>query len=277
MEIILKHLFNTHPNPAYLMGEYRAYRPYELDAPDITNPEAPFINSVNCLPHIRDLAHQMLDRNFRMPDLPESPRTKPTSIKKLPKLVTRAVRKSIVKDDLAKFPSNYHQNHSGPEKTLHYNIMAVNQTVLDQIPPSSIAAIVYFKAVIVPGYDKMVRFQHPGQIISTVRKHLDIDPSLWRWFLRTSDATIYTENKDRNRIEARIQAALLCDANRPNAHPERVRHVLSNAYTTRTVRHMPIDSEAPWQAWVRAVNLYLEPQNPPTSNSQLTSTTSATP
>ena len=256
-EFIIRNVLEIHPNPAAAIT-YQAQQNYEiLYARDIKDPKEHVITTGNNTARTKRLAREIVNRKLRSPDLPESPRAKDTTINSLPKLVTRTVRKSIVTPGQATFSRQYSKRTGGGRNTTHYNIIAVNQPVIDQIPPSSQSAVNYFKTVVVPLYNQMIRFQHPGQIIKTVQNHLDLEPELWRWFLRTGDSIQYQDDLNENRVIARIQAILLRDANQPSAHPARVAQVISHQYDTRNIRFAPIESNDLWHAWVRAVSLYL--------------------
>ena len=263
-EFIIRNVLEIHPNPAAAIN-YQNYQNYEiLHARDIKDPKEHVITTGDNRARTKRLAHEIVNRKLRSPDLPDSPRTKDTTTNSLPKLVTRTVRKSIVTPGQATFSRQYSKRTGGGRNTTHYNIIAVNQPIIDQIPPSSQSAVSYFKAVMVPIYNQMIRFQHPGQIIKAVQNHLDMEPELWRWFLRTGDSIRYQDHQDENRIVARLQAILMRDANRPNAHLARVSDVMDHLYNTRVIRFTPLPSNELWQAWVRAVNLYLAKDGLPT-------------
>ena len=271
-EFIIRKVLEIHPNPAAAIT-YNPHRSYEiLHARDIKDPKEHLITTGDNTALTKRLAHEIVNRKLRSPDLPESPRTKDTTINSLPNLVTRTVRKSIVTPGQAKFSRQYSKRTGGGQNTTHYNIIAVNQPVIDQIPPSSQGAVSYFKTVVVPLYNQMVRFQHPGQIIKAVQHHLDLEPELWRWFLRTGDSIQYENDLDENRVNARIQAILMRDANQPDANPARIAQVIGHQYNTRNIRFVPIESNDLWHAWVRAVSLYLSKDGFPTyeENANLT-------
>ena len=271
-EFIIRNVLEIHPNPAAAIT-CDNYRGYEiLHARDIKDPKQHLITAGDNAARTKHLAREIVNRKLRPPDLPESPRTKDTTINSLPKLVTRTVRKSIVTPGQATFSRQYSKRTSGGRNTTHYNIIAVNQPVIDQIPPSSQSAVSYFKTVVVPLYNQMIRFQHPGQIIKAVQHHLDLEPELWRWFLSTGDSIQYQDDLNENRVIARIQAILMRDANQTDAHPARIAQVIGHQYDTRNIRFVPIESNDLWSAWVRAVSLYLGKDGPPTyeENANLT-------
>ena len=258
-EFIIRNVLEIHPNPAAAITYHQHYYPsYEvLHARDIKDPKEHVITIGDNSALTKRLARKIVDRKLRSPDLPESPRAKDTTINSLPKLVTRTVKKSIVTPGQTTFSKQYSKRTSGGRNTTHYNIIAANQPVIDQIPQSSQSAVSYFRTVVVPLYNQMIRFQHPGQIIKAVQHHLDLEPELWRWFLRTGDSIQYQDDLNENRVIARIQAILLRDANQPSAHPARIAQVISHQYDTRNIRFVPIESKDLWHAWVRAVSLYL--------------------
>ncbi len=271
-EIILRRLLELHPNPAAAIVQRDGNTQKISQARRITDPAEPFLAQAGKEDQAEHPAREMLDGNLRGQELPESPRTRAATIKSLPGLITRTVRKSLATTGATNFPGPRRRNQNGDRDTVHHNIIAANQAVMDQIPPSSQAAVRYFKNVVAPLCDRMVRFQSPGQMIKTVQRHLDMEPDLWKWFLRTGENIVYEENADRNRVAASLQARLLRDANRPHAHPLRISTVSVHLHNTRTIRFMPMDSNDPWNAWVRAVNLYLAPDGPPTyeENADLT-------
>lgn len=264
-ELIVTELLKRHTNPATLFGYHYRNEFHTIAAHDIFDPTLPSIQIGSCSALVKRNASRILDQRLLPPELPDFPRTKSVQSTQISRLLTRAVRKSLAQSEITSYTQGQSRHTSGAATTLQYNIIAANSPILDQIPDSSVAAVNYFKSSIVPLYRRMTRFQHPGQIIKAVKRHLDIEDTLWRWFLRTGPHLGHQQEPDTNRVNARIHAALLRDANQPRPHPTRLSIVISCGYHSRYIRHAPLHTDDAWQAWTRAVGLYLGNPNEPTA------------
>ena len=261
-EIILENVLRIHPNPAAIMQPSNFGRVKDI-APDIQDPQAPFIQVEAVIPKAAHQARLLLDRTMAMPDIPEAPRTKRTDSQKLPALVTRITRRFMVGNDLPPIPTSRKYSTSGEHSNLAYNIDAVNRDIFAQVPESSQAAVRYFRKAVIPQCNRLVRLRNPGELIRTVQNHLDLDPALWKWFLRAGQHVQHHEEPESTRAEIRVQAALLRDANRPDASPERIAAVAGRSHLTSAIRQAPLASTDPWKAWARAVSLFLDRTGPP--------------
>lgn len=255
--IIMGQLLALHPNPAATVADTANEGVTVTHATDIMDPDAPFTNRGNHRERIKRGARRVLNQRLEPADLPGRRRSTEITEHNLGALTTRVVRKTLSRPHAAKFPGAYAKKTGGGQNTVHYNVIAANGPILDRIPHSGRAAVNYFQQVMVPLYTQLIRFQHPGQIIRAVRRHIDLEDSGWRWFLLTGDHIGWNDDHEENRAQARLQAQLLQQANRPEADERRVGEVVRCLRTSRAIRFAPLESDEPWRNWVRAVNLYL--------------------
>ena len=167
----------------------------------------------------------------------------------------------------------YRYNHTTrwQGSLVRHNSLAVNQKVFRKLIQSSPNTFRYYLHYVLVHMQTHQVFQHPGEVVTLVREHTGFTPAEWKQFCRipgpTKASSAGWENTPRDIADG---CRLLAAVNRPRASRPNLAAVMEMGHRTRIFqdggphahpRRRPYgqqDQGAPWTAWVRTVNRFLD-------------------
>ena len=209
----------------------------------------------------KETVQELLQPNVFTPTTARTPRTAGSSLDRMGHDLTRLARRWIADPHIISL-ADILPRGKGAWTLQFYNNFVRNKPLLDDALTSSRSAAQYYMQYIMPEIHQEVRLNDPGEIITAVKEHLDIDPALWRWFVRLRGEWQHDQRHrpDPNQLKAVCQLLKATNCTQPD--PDRIRALLRMHYLTSDLMQDHDHNPRPLQAWVTACNRFLNQQQP---------------
>ena len=149
--------------------------------------------------------------------------------------------------------------HRNNQPTLRqYNSPRLNPQIVGGLLDSSPRVIQHHTQCIAPRHRQPRKYSHPGQVVTAVRRDLELTPAQWRWFCRT-DLRVYPGGPDTWEA-VRLGCLALAAANVPQAEPVMLQQVFNLTYQHQVFLQTeppPPPGPNPWKAWIALLSSYL--------------------